>query len=415
MTKTSQKTALARRVETPGLRILVVTVSAPTELREVTLASRVHKLVELYLEKHWSGGAQRALALRSLTYALMDDVAAPEFAYRVDQLAERLQRHLVGDANMVDGTGVAVDVFAPGRTAAPGRGKQAPARANTPRTQPATTPPASPPPAQTPAPDHAARPQTITPTPPKTAPRRRRGQPLASRIGYLPVLAGERGMFVFNDVVFRHPVRAKESLHPGPVGRSLRSDEEITLLQLAAHHAAQCSTDEKPTLVLCPISFATLAEPTMKVAILAALRSLNQTYGPVLALRIMETPPNVTESQIGAVTDGLRDRVKFIDWVWSGTPGPDLDVLTACGVQVVSLSMPPSEPERSAQLSQFTQLRSAMRAQRLQSSIFGLNTDSEMRRALASGVTYASGRVVARMVDAPTAPCPMSTTWSFGR
>lgn len=404
--KDGSKNAAPALLEASGLRILQVNISAPSDVTAVNLAGRIHRLGELYLEKHWSRETRTAVALTTLTFALVDEEPSHGFHRQAKNVADQLAQYLFGETRTVEGALVEVHLFTATRPA-PGH---ASLRRRAAQMRPAPKPLDRTRDDGSRAGEVGSHKDVGVVNKPASPSRRRRRQNVAERVGYQGVLAAHRKVLVFNEVAFRHPVRAQEILHPGPVGLSFSPGQELELLHEAARQGARAAQDNKPTLVVCPLSYETLAEMRQRAIVRGALATLADQYGAVLAVRVMMTPKDLDPEVVSAIVSSLQHGVRFVEW---STSSADVDLATLAGanIKIVSLSLPNGEPERSDALAAWSGVHRAAREHKLQTGVFGLKTESELRRAMVAGFTYLSGPAVAPLSDAPQPPQPMSTQW----
>ncbi len=364
---------LAVTIETDG-----VDVAKPT----TALDERADRLTRLFLEQNW-GTPKTTVRLRPLCYALMAPSEHEAFDLDVARLATRLERHLFGEQVQLGHAQVSVHTYVGVRH----------------QLTAVEQPPApSPPP-------HAAPPQAEdavrTQSPP--APDQRsagRARPIAHRIGFRSVVATGAEAALFNDVVFRHPVRPGESLHPGPVGRSLLVHEEIETVRFATSSARAESAPDAPAMVLCSVSFQTLRHRTERRLFIEALHELARTSANLLALRVMGAPPRVPRQDVVAALKGVRGLVRHIEWAVD-PEGHEIVSFADVGLHALSLCLPESEPKRASALQRFLAERPIIQAQRMHAGVFGIRTQSEIERCAAAGVYYLTGPALGPLMDTP--------------
>lgn len=349
-------------------------------LDDLEAVARLDQHVKRFIEANWAPSPRRFLRLRPLAYALLDQAPKTALLSATEELAERMEAFLFGDAT--DRTADVLTFAAASQTVAaflhgPPEEARALQRSETELEQ---------------AQDDAKQ-----KTDKKERPRLNAGD-----IGFQAVFDARHSVVLASVTAPVDPAQPARMLTPAEFAQTWDISEEVvhTRALAAAVDALNIDQPGGAPLIYCPVEYGALATPQRMQEFLELCAGVPER---VLGVKIVNAPNFPQNDRVRDITRRLTMQFRFVDWeVAAGEI--DANWFAGAGLHSITLAAPRDEADQRQALTRFLALTAGLRSRRLRVGVRGVGASASLRRCVEAGVDFVSGPGVSEIGARPFTP-----------
>lgn len=362
----------------------VLTLSKLDRLANEQFIQRVDLFIELYLEHHCRK-PMRSVKVRPLVYLINCDDFLADFTERVEKLSEGLQARLFGENEdarpvVVSKVGREEDVLYL-TDASDDEIREEIAEEEAAKAEPGET----------------VKPADLGETDTRSEKLKR------TRYAYRAVVDLQRSLLIAFTVTVRVNPSSNTDLDTrswfGYFGDEI-AEVECEALNTAAKVARGFAKSGAAGLIMCPVSYETMAQAMTRAAYLDRVANLSPHVRERLIATVFDTPRDPGHQIVHLIASSLIKQFRMVDWQCS-EGGIEVDRFRGAPIHSITLRPPTDPVMRRIEHQRFRTTARALRLNQIRAGMADILNENEIAAFRTAGVVYGSGEGVSPALDAP--------------